>query len=128
MTEMPGPTKGGTLETLRIDQLKASPNNPRRLFDPEPLAALKASIQTHGVLVPLTVFKLPGQEKYGIIDGERRFRCCQELAVEKPAIGIPVNIVDPPTDMARLIYMFNIHQFSRAMGTDADGTGAPNGN
>ena len=79
MTEMPSPAKGGILETLRIDQLKASPNNPRRLFDPEPLAALKASIHTHGVLVPLTVFKLPGQEKYGIIDGERRFRCLSRI-------------------------------------------------
>ena len=64
-----------------------------------------------GVLVPLTVYKLPGQDKYGIIDGERRYRCCQELAEEDVVVPVPANIVSPPNDMARLIYMFNIHQF-----------------
>ena len=106
------PTDGRSLlVSLRVDQLRASQSNPRRLFDAEPLSALKASIRNHGVLVPLTVYKLPGQEMYGIIDGERRFRCCQELAVDRPGISIPANVVSPPDDMAMLIYMFNIHQF-----------------
>lgn len=101
----------GKLATLRVDQLKPSPANPRRLFDAEPLAALKESIKTHGVLVPLTVYKLPGQDKFGIIDGERRYRCCQELRDEDISVSVPVNIVSPPDKVARLIYMFNIHQF-----------------
>lgn len=105
------PAKSGRLLRLRVDQLRASQSNPRRLFDAEPLSALKESIETHGVLVPLTVYKLPGQDKYGIIDGERRFRCCQELADDDPGISSPVNVVSPPDEMARLIYMFNIHQF-----------------
>lgn len=109
--EASSPVRGGSLETLRVDQLRASPNNPRKLFDAEPLSALRDSIEAHGVLVPLTVYKLPGQDKYGIIDGERRYRCCQELAVDDPDIPIPANIVSPPDEMARLIYMFNIHQF-----------------
>ena len=109
--EITNSAQSGNLLTLRVDQLRASQNNPRRLFDAEPLSALKESIATHGVLVPLTVYKLPGQDKYGIIDGERRFRCCQELAVDNPGISIPANVVSPPDDMARLIYMFNIHQF-----------------
>ena len=109
--EMTNPAQGGSLLTLRVDQLRASQNNPRRLFDAEPLSALKESIKTHGVLVPLTVYRLPGQDKYGIIDGERRFRCCQQLAIDNPGISIPANVVSPPDEMARLIYMFNIHQF-----------------
>ena len=111
VTEASSPVRGGTLATLRVDQLRASQSNPRRLFDAEPLSALKESISTHGVLVPLTVYKLPGQEKFGIIDGERRFRCCQELAADDPKISIPANVVSPPDEMATLIYMFNIHQF-----------------
>ena len=109
--EITNSAQSGNLLTLRVDRLRASQNNPRRLFDAEPLSALKESIATHGVLVPLTVYKLPGQDKYGIIDGERRFRCCQELAVDNPGISIPANVVSPPDEMARLIYMFNIHQF-----------------
>ena len=101
----------GTLAALRVDELRASQANPRRLFDAEPLATLKESIRRHGVLVPLTVYKLPGQDKYGIIDGERRYRCCQELAEDSLIVPLPANIVSPPDDMARLIYMFNIHQF-----------------
>ncbi|MCY4004169.1 MAG: ParB/RepB/Spo0J family partition protein [Rhodospirillales bacterium] len=99
------------LAQLSVGDLRASQANPRRLFDAEPLAALRESIRTHGVLVPLTVFRLRGQDKYGIIDGERRYRCCQELAEEDVNIVIPANIVSPPDEMARLIYMFNIHQF-----------------
>ena len=100
-----------TLAKLRVGDLRASQANPRRLFDAEPLGALKKSIRNHGVLVPLTVFKLPGQDKFGILDGERRYRCCQELAEEDVNVDIPANIVSPPDEMARLIYMFNIHQF-----------------
>ena len=101
----------GTLATLGVEDLRASQANPRRLFDAEPLAVLKESIRNHGVLVPLTVYKLPGQDKYGIIDGERRYRCCQELLGDDVVVPVPANIVSPPDDMARLIYMFNIHQF-----------------
>ena len=46
-----------SLELLTIGQLQPSPHNPRRLFDREPLAALRESIRQHGVLVPLTVYK-----------------------------------------------------------------------
>jgi ParB family transcriptional regulator, chromosome partitioning protein len=107
----PQVTPTGTLVHLRLDQLKPNPSNPRRLFDPKPLASLKASIGAHGVLVPLTVYKLPGQDKYAIVDGERRYRCCAELAAQGVEKDLPANVVDPPDSIASLIYMFNIHQF-----------------
>jgi ParB family chromosome partitioning protein len=75
------------------------------------LASLMESIRTHGVLVPLTVYKLPGQDKYGIVDGERRYRCCVLLAEEGHEVEIPANVVAAPDAMASLIYMFNIHSF-----------------
>jgi ParB family chromosome partitioning protein len=101
----------GDLLHLSVGEIRPSPGNPRRLFDPAPLAALKESIRTHGVLVPLTVYKLPGQEKYGIVDGERRYRCCVILAEEGQTVEIPANVVTAPDSMASLIYMFNIHTF-----------------
>ena len=101
----------GRLVQLDVAKLKPSPHNPRKLFDPEPLANLKRSIREHGVLVPVTVYKLPGQEIYAIVDGERRYKCCKELSEEGLEIRIPANVVAPPAPMASLIYMFNIHQF-----------------
>lgn len=101
----------GELVYLNVEQVKPSANNPRRLFDPEPLIELKESIRLHGVLVPLTVYKLPGQNKYAIVDGERRFRCCADLVKEGITLQIPANVVEAPTKMASLIYMFNIHSF-----------------
>jgi len=101
----------GILIRLKVDQIKPGVNNPRRLFDPEPLSELKESIRLHGVLVPILVNKLPGQEKYAIVDGERRYRCCAELLKEGNPIEIPANVVETPDKMAALIYMFNIHSF-----------------
>jgi ParB family chromosome partitioning protein len=101
----------GELIHLKVDQIKPSANNPRRLFDPAPLNELKESIKAHGVLVPLTVYKLAGQNKYSIVDGERRYRCCVELIKEGINVQIPANIVETPDKMASLIYMFNIHAF-----------------
>ena len=86
-------TPEGSLVHLTIEQLQPSPHNPRRLFDPEPLAALRESIRQHGVLVPLTVYKLPGQDKYAIVDGERRYRCCADLAKDDIEVRIPANVV-----------------------------------
>ena len=109
--EFPRVTPEGELLHLGIQDLQPSPHNPRRLFDPEPLAALRESIKQHGVLVPLTVYRLPGQKKYAIVDGERRYRCCSKLAEDGTAIKIPANVVTPPDPVASLLYMFNIHQF-----------------
>lgn len=101
----------GTLIRLTPEKLKPNPNNPRGLFDSAPLAELKKSIQEHGVLVPITVYKLPGQDLYSIIDGERRYRCCAELKKEGVIIDLPANIVESPSHLTSLIYMFNIHNF-----------------
>ena len=81
------------------------------LFDPEPLKDLKENIRLHGVLVPITVFQLPGQKKFGILDGARRHHCCVELQREGLEISIPANVVEPTDRMAGLLYMFSIHNF-----------------
>ena len=101
----------GTLKQLYPEEIQPSRDNPRLLFDEEPLAALRDSIRDKGVLVPITVYPLKGQDKYGILDGERRYRCCMDLQKEGLRRKIPANVVDPPTKLAFLLYMFNIHQF-----------------
>jgi hypothetical protein len=107
----------GTLRKLSVDQIKPSTNNPRTLFDPAPLAELKKNIAAHGVLVPLTVYQAKGQIKFSILDGERRYRCVSELTKEGrrgpdgSELLLPANIVEPPTKLAGLLYMFSIHNF-----------------
>lgn len=101
----------GELLKLRPEEIVPSENNPRHLFDPEPLATLKKSIRQHGVLVPITVYKRRGSSAYFILDGQRRHTCCLELQEEGIDLLIPANVVEPPTKMAALIYMFSIHNF-----------------
>lgn len=104
----------GELLKMPHQLLIPNPQNPRILFDPDPLQDLKENIRQHGVLVPLTVFLLPDKEKYGILDGARRHRCCKELADEGLNIDIPCNVVAPPDVLAGMLYMFNIHNFREA--------------
>ncbi len=99
----------GTLLHLKTSDIKPSSNNPRVLFDPEPLHDLRESIRNHGVLVPITVYPLRGQAKYAILDGERRYRCCVDLEAEHLEIEIPANVVEPPDQISGLLYMFSIH-------------------
>lgn len=101
----------GELKQLTVAELKTSVTNPRQLFDPIPLQELKESIREHGVLVPITVYKKAGQDIYSILDGERRYRCCKDLEKEGIQIKIPANIVNPPTRIAGVLYMFSIHNF-----------------
>jgi len=101
----------GVLKMLRVEEIKPSTSNPRRLFDKIPLGALRDNIRTNGVLVPITVYEIQGQEKYAILDGERRYKCCVDLKEEGRVISIPANIVDPPDKIAGILYMFSIHNF-----------------
>jgi ParB family chromosome partitioning protein len=104
----------GRLIRLAPADVRPNPNNPRLLFDPEPMKELRENIRVHGVLVPITVYPLPGQEKYGILDGARRHHCCVELEKQGLDISIPANVVNPPDKMAGLLYMFSIHNFREA--------------
>jgi len=107
----------GHLRHLRPDEIKPSLNNPRHLFDEDELQELKKNIGEHGVLVPITVYQAKGQAKFSILDGERRYRCVVELVKEGRGekddgpLRLPANVVEPPTKIAGLLYMFSIHNF-----------------
>jgi hypothetical protein len=118
--EIPGIVPAGRLQFLFPADIKPSTHNPRRLFDPADLLELKTNIAEHGVLVPLTVFQTKGQKTFSILDGERRFRCVADLTKEghvgkdgKP-LRLPANIVEPPSKVAGLLYMFSIHNIREA--------------
>ena len=107
----------GTLRKLSPDEIKPSANNPRYLFDEAPLEELKRNIAAHGVLVPITVYQAKGQTRFSILDGERRYRCVVDLTKaghlgpDGRPLRLPANIVEPPTKIAGLLYMFSIHNY-----------------
>jgi ParB family chromosome partitioning protein len=82
------PETPSTQTQLPLDQIQHNPHQPRKSFDPEELAALSASVRSHGILQPLVVCVRDG--KYQLVAGERRLRAAQEAGL----VSVPVRVVD----------------------------------
>ena len=64
-----------------------NPYQPRRVFEPEALKELSASIASHGVIQPVTVRRVGGL--YELIAGERRLRATEMAGLKEiPAIVV----------------------------------------
>ena len=73
------------LRYIKLGDIAADPDQPRRHFDESSIADLTASIGEHGVLQPIVV--TVSGNGYQIVAGERRFRAAQGAGLEKiPAI------------------------------------------
>lgn len=73
------------LRFIRLSDIVADPDQPRRHFDETALSELADSIREHGVLQPIVVTVHP--EGYQIVAGERRYRAAIMASLEKiPAI------------------------------------------
>ena len=86
-------------------KIHTNPHNPRLLFHEKPLKILRDSIAEVGILVPLLIYQRKTDGEYVILDGERRWLCARELDLET----VPANIIEEPTKLGNLLYMFNIH-------------------
>ncbi len=78
----------GPVDRAPIETLHANPNQPRKSFDEDALAALTASIESHGVLQPLLVRRREDGE-FEIIAGERRWRAAQRAQLH----DVPIRVV-----------------------------------
>ena len=73
--------------SLPIEAIAPNPYQPRRDFDPQPLAELADSIRRHGILQPLTVRQTA--EGWELVAGERRLRAAKLAGLETvPCIRI----------------------------------------
>lgn len=80
-----------TPRRVPIEFLKANARNPRRTFSDAELDELSASIKEHGVIQPIVVRPVKGQnDRYEIIAGERRWRASQRAGLH----DVPVVIND----------------------------------
>lgn len=76
------------ISTLPMALVEPNPEQPRKVFDPEGMEALKKSISTHGIITPITV-RTAQNGYYQIIAGERRWRAARSIGLtEIPAFII----------------------------------------
>ena len=73
---------------LKITELEANQNQPRRFFDDYALQELSDSIKEHGVVQPIIVRKL--DDNYQIVAGERRWRAARLAGLKT----VPVVVKD----------------------------------
>lgn len=80
--------EGASISELRITELEANQNQPRRNFDDQSLQELADSIKQHGVVQPIIVRKI--DENYQIVAGERRWRAARLAGLK----SVPVVVKD----------------------------------
>ncbi len=85
----------GAFFNVDITDIHPDPDQPRKYFDPEPLAELSESIKQKGVLQPVIIRKNEDGNIY-LVAGERRFRAAKMAGLERiPCImtkGNPMEI------------------------------------
>lgn len=91
------------LRELNVSDVVPNEQNPRLDFPQDELDRLTDSIDLEGVLVPIVVY--PKDDKFVLVDGERRFRCARDLGHSK----IPALITKERSEREVLQQMFNIH-------------------
>ena len=72
-----------------LEKLVPQKGQPRQHFDAEALEELAASIREHGVLEPIVVRRpAPGQDRFEIIAGERRWRASQKAGLREVMVVV----------------------------------------
>ena len=96
----------GAVSSVRIDQVEPNPFQPRTSFDETELAELTLSIQTLGIIQPLTVRKM-GYDKFQVIAGERRLKAARIAGLDE----VPAYIrVANDEQMLEMALVENIHR------------------
>ena len=61
-------------KVVDIGRIVPDPNQPRKVFDADDLALLAGSLKDHGQQVPVQIRWDAGQDRWVLVDGERRYR------------------------------------------------------
>jgi ParB family transcriptional regulator, chromosome partitioning protein len=104
--DISGEYVAGAVAQIPIDQIEPNPFQPRAKFDETELAELAISIQTQGIIQPVTVRKM-GYDQYQIIAGERRLKASKVAGLTE----IPAYIrVANDEQMLEMALVENIHR------------------
>lgn len=83
------PVTDDELRHLPIEWIQPGRYQPRRDIQPEALEELAASIKAQGLMQPIVVRSLAGQQqKFEIIAGERRWRACQLAGFDRVPVMV----------------------------------------
>jgi ParB family chromosome partitioning protein len=82
--------KHAALFVCALEKIVPCRTQPRQHFDAVALDELAASIKAHGLLEPLVVRQLPGEDRFEIVAGERRWRAAQRAGLRE----VPVHVRD----------------------------------
>ncbi len=96
-------SKPQKLQQIKPEDVLPNPDNPRMIFRREELESLLFSIGSHGIKVPIAVYK--DGKSFRLIDGERRWRC----AIKLNLATIPALVQEKPSPLENLLLMYNIH-------------------
>ncbi len=93
---------------VRISDIEPDKKQPRKVFNDESLSSLAQSIERHGVIQPLVVRKIPGDNsKYSLISGERRWRASKIAGItEVPVVVKDIN----DTEVAAIMLVENLQR------------------
>ncbi|MEM1037523.1 MAG: ParB/RepB/Spo0J family partition protein [Pseudomonadota bacterium] len=82
------PAQEENRNSIKINDIRPNPAQPRRTFSDQELAELANSIRARGVLLPILVRPDPdAADRYQIIAGERRWRAAKQAGLDRiPAI------------------------------------------
>lgn len=98
---------GDAILVLPIEEIHPNPYQPRKVFDPQGLEELAASLRSSGLIQPLVVRK--GVEGYELIAGERRWRAAAKAQLRE----VPVVVKDVADDqMLKLSLIENLQRES----------------
>ncbi len=81
---------------LPVDCIQRGRYQPRRELEPVALEELAESIRAQGIMQPIVVRPVGGDNRFEIIAGERRWRACQMAGLDE----IPVLVRDVPDEAA----------------------------
>jgi ParB family chromosome partitioning protein len=71
-----------------LEKLTPQKGQPRQFFAKDKIDELAASIKEHGLLEPIVVRRVPGQDKLEIIAGERRWRASQKAGLREVLVVV----------------------------------------
>ncbi|KMO73409.1 chromosome partitioning protein ParB [Mycolicibacterium chubuense] len=107
---VPASEVGAVYREIAPSQIDPNPRQPRQVFDEEALSELVHSIREFGLMQPIVVRAVPGDDRaprYQLVMGERRWRAAQQAGVAT----IPAIVRETADDsMLRDALLENIHR------------------
>lgn len=75
-------TDNSLIKEIDLSKIETNPYQPRKHFDEDALNELAESIKLLGIIQPITLRKVEGENKYQLISGERRYRASKIAKLE----------------------------------------------